>query len=161
MKSLGDAIRLRNLLIERLEEADTECAANDREPLLTFVVAGGGFAGVETIGSINDFVRQSLRFFPNLRQDNIHMVLVHRGPVVLPELSGSLGQYTQETLRRKGIDVRLNTKVEGYRDGAVMLSDGTTLRTHTLIGQPERRRTLCWQRCHVRMNMVASLSKTP
>lgn len=132
MKSLSDAISLRNRLVALLEEADTECDANRRE-LLTFVVAGGGFAGVETIGSINDFVRQSLRFFPNLRQDNIHMVLVHRGPVVLPELSGSLGQYTQETLRRKGIDVRLNTKVEGYRDGAVMLSDGTALRTHTLI----------------------------
>ena len=54
MKSLGDAIALRNPLIEHLEEADTECAANDREPLLTFVVAGGGFAGVETVGSIMD-----------------------------------------------------------------------------------------------------------
>jgi len=53
MKSLGDAIRLRNLLIERLEEADAECAANDRISLLTFVVAGGGFAGVETIGSMS------------------------------------------------------------------------------------------------------------
>jgi NADH:ubiquinone reductase (H+-translocating) len=53
MKSLGDAIALRNRLIEHLEEADTECAANEREPLLTFVVAGGGFAGVETIGCIS------------------------------------------------------------------------------------------------------------
>ena len=61
MKSLGDAIALRNRLIEHLEEADTECAANDREPLLTFVVAGGGFAGVETIGSINDFLKEGFR----------------------------------------------------------------------------------------------------
>src|SRR6516165_1070093 len=65
MKSLGDAIALRNRLIEHLEEADTECAANDREPLLTFVVAGGGFAGVETVGSINDFLKEALPFYPN------------------------------------------------------------------------------------------------
>jgi len=134
MKSLSDAINLRNRMIALLEEADTECVDNaNRNALLTFVVAGGGFAGVETIGGINDFVRESLQFFPNIRQDNIRMVLVHPGPVVLPELSSSLGQYTQETLRRKGIDVRINTKVEGYEDGTVALSDGTILPTHTLI----------------------------
>jgi len=134
MKSLGDAINLRNRLIALLEEADTECVdSTNRNALLTFVVAGGGFAGVETIGGINDFVRECLRFFPNIRQENIRMVLVHPGPVVLPELSSSLGQYTQETLIRKGIDIRVNTKVEGYVDGTVLLSDGTTLQTQTLI----------------------------
>jgi NADH dehydrogenase len=60
MKSLGDAMALRNRLIELLEEADTECAAKDRESLLTFVVVGGGFAGVETVGSINDFLKDAL-----------------------------------------------------------------------------------------------------
>ena len=134
MKSLSDAINLRNRLIALLEEADTECVdSTNRNALLTFVVAGGGFAGVETIGGINDFVRGCLRFFPNIRQENIRMVLVHPGPVVLPELSSSLGRYTQETLRRKGIDVRLNTKVEGYEDDTVVLSDGSNLPTHTLI----------------------------
>lgn len=134
MKSLSDAINLRNRLIALLEEADTECVdTGNRKALLTFVVAGGGFAGVETIGGINDFVRDSLRFFPNISQDDVRMLLVHPGPVVLPELSSGLGQYTQETLRRKGIDVRLNTKVEGYEQGSVLLSDGSILPTHTLI----------------------------
>ena len=134
MKSLSDAINLRNRLIALLEEADTECVdSTNRNALLRFVVAGGGFAGVETIGGINDFVRGCLQFFPNIRQENIRMVLVHPGPVVLPELSSSLGRYTQETLRRKGIDVRLNTKVEGYEGGTVVLSDGSDLPTHTLI----------------------------
>jgi len=134
MKSLSDAINLRNRLIALLEEADTECVDSaNRNALLTFVVAGGGFAGVETIGGINDFVRECLRFFPNVHQDKIHMVLVHPGPVVLPELSSSLGQYTQETLQKKGIDVRLSTRVVGYENGTVMLSDGTRLATHTLI----------------------------
>jgi NADH dehydrogenase len=134
MRSLSDAINLRNRLIALLEEADTECAhGNGSKALLTFVVAGGGFAGVETIGGINDFVRECLRFFPNIRQDNIRMVLVHSGSILLPELSSSLGQYTQEILRRKGIEVHLNAKVEGYVDGAVMLSDGSTFPTHTLV----------------------------
>ncbi|PYY01892.1 MAG: NAD(P)/FAD-dependent oxidoreductase [Acidobacteria bacterium] len=134
MKSLSDAINLRNRLIALLEEADTECVdSGNRKALLTFIVAGGGFAGVETMGGINDFVRDSLPFFPNIRQEDIRMVLVHPGPAVLPELSTSLGQYTQETLRRKGIDIRLNTKVEGYEHGTVMLSDGSLLATHTLI----------------------------
>jgi len=134
MKSLSDAINLRNRLIALLEEADTECVDNaNRKALLTFIVAGGGFAGVETMGAINDFVRDSLPFFPNIRQEDIRMVLVHPGPAVLPELSTSLGQYTQETLRRKGINVRLNTKVDGYEHGTVMLSDGSLLATHTLI----------------------------
>jgi NADH:ubiquinone reductase (H+-translocating) len=111
MKSLSDAINLRNRLIALLEEADTECVdSENRNALLTFVVAGGGFAGVETIGGINDFVIECLRFFPNVRKHNIRMVLVHPGSAVLPELSSSLGQYTQETLLQKGIDVRVNTK---------------------------------------------------
>jgi NADH dehydrogenase len=134
MKSLSDAINLRNRMIALLEEADTECVDSaNRKALLTFVVAGGGFAGVETIGGINDFVRECLRFFPNIREHDIRMVLVHPGPTVLPELSSSLGEYAQGSLRRKGIDIRLNTKVEGYVDDTVALSDGSILATHTLI----------------------------
>src|SRR5262249_6289739 len=66
MKSLGDAMALRNRLIEHLEEADTECAVKERESLLTFVVAGGGFAGVEIVGSINDFLKDALPYYPTL-----------------------------------------------------------------------------------------------
>jgi NADH dehydrogenase len=86
MKSLADAVALRNRLIEHLEEADTECAANDRKPLLTFVVAGGGFAGVETIGSINDFLKGALPYYTNLKPEMIRVVLVHPGDFVLHTL---------------------------------------------------------------------------
>src|SRR6266404_6347700 len=94
MKTLGDAIYLRNRMIENLEEADTECAAKAclREPLMTCVVAGGGFAGVETIAAVNDFVREALRFYRNLYAEQIRMVLVHSGAVILPELSERLGR---------------------------------------------------------------------
>jgi NADH dehydrogenase len=133
MKSLGDAIALRNRLIALLEEANTECCAAIRQPLLTFVVAGGGFAGVETMAGINDFVRDALAFYPNLRADFLRLVLVHPGPVVLPELSPKLGKYAQQKLTQRGIDIRLNTRVTGMSEQGVELSDGTCLPTYTTI----------------------------
>jgi NADH dehydrogenase len=133
MKSLGDAIALRNRLIAVLEEANTECCAAIRQPLLTFVVAGGGFAGVETIAGINDFVRDALAFYPNLRADFLRLVLVHPGPVILPELSPKLGKYAQQKLVQRGIDIRLNTRVTGISEQGVALSDGTCLPTYTTI----------------------------
>jgi NADH dehydrogenase len=132
MKSLGDAIRLRNHLIAHLEEADSECC-EVKEPLLSFVVAGGGFAGVETIAGINDFVRGALSCYPNLTQDMLRIVLVHSGSVILPELHQKLGAYAQRKLMDRKVEVRLNTKVQGFSNGTVQLSDGTTIRTNTLV----------------------------
>ncbi len=135
MKSLGDAIYLRNHVIANLEEADTECAAHTclREPLLTCVVAGGGFAGVETIAALNDFVREARRFYRNLRPEQIRMVLVHSGPVILPELSEKLGRYAQKKLVERGIEVRLNVRVTGVTGDAVQLSDGALIKTRTVV----------------------------
>jgi len=90
MKSLGDAIRVRNHLIEGLEAADFECAAGQRDSLLTVVVAGGGFSGVETIAGINDFLRGATRWYKHLSEKQIRVVLVHPGPVILPELGERL-----------------------------------------------------------------------
>ena len=133
MKSLGDAIRLRNRLIEHLEEADTECAANDREPLLTFVVAGGGFAGVETIGSINDFLKEALPYYPNLKPEMIRVVLVHPGEFVLPELGEELGRYASRKLAERGVEIRPNTKIKAVTTNGVELTDGTDITARTLV----------------------------
>src|SRR5262249_57765732 len=92
MKTLGDAIHLRNRVIATLEEADTECAAG-RDALLTFVVAGGGFAGVETIASLNDFVREALKFYPAIGPGRGRMVLVPARPADLPRLGGGLAGH--------------------------------------------------------------------
>src|SRR3984957_12542195 len=88
MKSLPDAIQLRARIIRRLEEANSECSLGDRQSLLTFVVAGGGFAGVETVAALNDFVREALPFYPNLSERMLRVVLVHPGAAILPELGG-------------------------------------------------------------------------
>ena len=133
MKSLGDAIFLRNHLISNLEEADFECCPKVRAPLVNFVVAGGGFAGVETIGGVNDFLREALRFYPNLTEEMLRVVLVHAGDAILPELSPKLGKYAEAKLAERGVEIHLNTKVSEVNGHEVVLSDGTEITTNTII----------------------------
>src|ERR1700739_2727595 len=124
MKSLGDAIHLRNRLIAHLEEADTECCAALRRPLLTFVVAGGGFAGVETIAGINDFVREAVRYYSNLKENMLRIVLVHPGPVILPELGEKLGRYAEKKLTQRGVEILVNTRVTAGTENWVRFARG-------------------------------------
>ena len=133
MKSLDDAIFLRNRLIANLEEADFECSPFSRTPLLNFVVAGGGFAGVETIAAMNDFLREAVRSFPHLREEMLRIILVHPGKVILPELGENLGAYAQRKLMEHKVEIRSNCKVTAVTDREVMLSDGTTITTNTLV----------------------------
>jgi NADH dehydrogenase len=133
MKTLADAINLRNRMIAVLEEAVTECCSALRRPLLTIVAAGGGFAGVETIAGLNDFLHQAIRYYPNLRPDQVRVVLVHPGPVILPELNPSLGRYAQKKLEERGVEIRLNCKVTGYDGILAALSDGEVVACKTLI----------------------------
>src|SRR5262249_9496140 len=130
---LGDAIHLRNRLIAHLEQADSECAVSSRESLLTFVVAGGGFAGVETIASINDFLREALDCYPHLTERNIRAGLVHPGEYILPELGEDLGRYAQKKLAARGVEILTKTRISGLYDQGVELSDGTMLEAHTLV----------------------------
>ncbi|MDF0650070.1 MAG: NAD(P)/FAD-dependent oxidoreductase [Nitrospira sp.] len=133
MKSLDDAIVLRNHLIANLEEADFECGASLRAPLLNFVVAGGGFAGVETIAAMNDFLREAVQFFPHLRADMLRIILVSAGKVILPELGEKLGTYAQRKLAEQQVEIHAHCKVTAVRDLDVTLSDGTTITTNTLV----------------------------
>ena len=133
MKSLGDAIHLRNRLIDLLEEADSECAVGTRENLLTVAVAGGGFAGVETIAALSDFLREATKFYPHLNQNLVRTVLIHAGPLILPELGEQLGAYAQKELSKRNIVIRTNTKVHGVSASGLQLSDGTTLPAATVI----------------------------
>ena len=133
MKSLTDAVELRNRIITHLEEANSECAAGERHPLLTFVVAGGGFAGVETLGGINDFVREAIRFFPNLRIENVRMVLVTPDKLILPELNPRLGAYAQRKLAGRGVEIVTEARVSGVRNGIVTLTNGREISANTLV----------------------------
>jgi len=133
MKSLGDAIHLRNRVIATLEEADTECADASDDGLLTFVVAGGGFAGVETIGALHDFVHDSLRFYPRLGNRRIRMVLVHAGPEILPELGEELGAYARRKLTERGLEILTHARVTGVSHQGVQLGDGQFIPSKTVV----------------------------
>ncbi len=133
MKSLHDAIILRNRMIANLEEADFECCPPLRDPLLNFVVAGGGFAGVETIAGINDFLREAIAFYPHLREDMLRVILVHPGKIILPELGEKLGAYAQRKLVERHVEIHSSCKVTKVTDREVTLSDGTTVITNTLV----------------------------
>jgi len=133
MKSLPDAIQLRARIIRRLEEANSEYSLGDRQSLLTFVVAGGGFAGVETVAALNDFVREALPFYPNLLERMLRVVLVHPGAVTLPELGEDLGHYAQKVLAQRGVEIRLNTRVIGMTENEVYLQDSPPIPSNTVI----------------------------
>jgi NADH dehydrogenase len=133
MKTLGDAIALRNRVIDSLEEADFECCAEVRKRMMTFVVAGGGFAGVETIAGIHDFLHDALPHYPHLSPSDVKTILVHPGDVILPELSEKLGRYAQQKLSQRGLEIRLRTRVAGFSAEGVQLSDGTLIPTANLV----------------------------
>ncbi len=133
MKTLGDAITLRNQLIANLEEADFECSKDIREPLLTVLVAGGGFAGVETVAAVNDFMRSALGLYRNLKPSDVRVVVVHPGAYLLPELGEVLGRYTQERLAAHGVEVVLHARVTGVTGDIVHLSNGRDVRTRNLV----------------------------
>ena len=133
MKSLSDAVQLRNRLIAILEAADTECSAGDRRSLLSVAVAGAGFAGVETLASINDFLRSSLQYYPNLSEADLQLRLIHPGDVILPELSPRLGKYAQKKLEERGIEVLAHARVKSYDGAVIHLGDGSSIPAQTLI----------------------------
>ncbi len=133
MKSLSDAVRLRNRLIAVLEAADTECSLTERRELLSVAIAGAGFAGVETLASINDFLRNSLRYYPNLTPQDLKLTLIHPGDVILPELSPRLGKYAQRKLEERGIEVLAHSRVTSYDGSVIELAERKMIAAKTLI----------------------------
>ena len=129
-KSLLDAIRIRNHVIEMFERADRNPAR--RRALLTFVVAGGGFAGVELAGALNDYAHGILADYPRLQREDLRVVLVHSRDRILPELSESLARYAQERMEARGVIFRLNTRLVDAGPGVVTLSDGE-IQAETLV----------------------------
>jgi len=133
MKTLGDAILVRNRVIDALNIADNIADDAERRAVLTVVIAGGGFAGVETAGALNGLLREVMKFYPRVSAELVRVVVVHPGDHILPELGERLGRYAEKRLVRHGIEIRLKTKVTGYDGRVVSLDDGTTMASRMLI----------------------------
>jgi NADH dehydrogenase len=133
MKTLADAIALRNKLIANLEKAQVDTDETLVRRRLTVVVCGGGFAGVETVGAVNDFIRDAGKRYDHVRQDMIRVVLVHHGDRLLPEISEKVAGYTARQLNKRGVEVVFKSSVTKYDGTQCTLKDGTTIATDTLI----------------------------
>jgi NADH:ubiquinone reductase (H+-translocating) len=120
-KTLGDAIRIRNHMIDAFDRADAERDEAKRRALLTFVIAGGGFSGAELAGALNDFARGMLADYPNLPADELRIILAHSRDRILPELSESLANYALKRMRARGVTFELNTRVSAACPGVVSL----------------------------------------
>ncbi len=133
MKNVADALRLRAALINRLEEANLVEDEETRARLLTFVVVGGGYTGVETAGQMLDFIRQAHRFYANLRSSRARVVLVHGGSELLGEIGPKLGSYARGVLEGRGVEVRLNARVTAVTARRVTLGDGSGIDANTVV----------------------------
>jgi len=123
IKSLDDAIEIRNHIISMLEDADQETNPAKQQKLMTFVIVGGGFSGVETVGEINDFVRESCeKFYRNISQDIIQIILVASGEKILPEI-GNLGEYSKQALQKEGVTIFTNTRLEDISATSAVLDN--------------------------------------
>ena len=122
-KSLEDSMRLRNRVIDMFERADFETDPVRKQQMLTFVVVGGGFAGVELIGGLNDFGRGMLPNYPSLTQDDLRFVLIHTQEVILPQLSRELGLFAQEKMEARSVEFILSTRVTDARPGVCVMGD--------------------------------------
>jgi NADH:ubiquinone reductase (H+-translocating) len=133
MKSVADALRLRAAIINRLEEANLVDDPELRARLLTVVVAGGGYTGVETAGQLLDFMKGSRRYYANLGTTPIRVVLVHGHGHLLAEIGPKLGLHAQRVLEKRGMEIRLNTRVAEIAADRVIFADGSFIEAHTVV----------------------------
>ena len=133
MKTLADAHRLRNHVIECMEIADVTRYEDIKRRALTFVVAGGGFSGVETMGELMEMIHRVRHLYPNIQPENIRAILIQRGAQLLPEMSGKLGEFALKKLQQRGVDVWLNTGIKSASRYSVTTSDGRSVATNTIV----------------------------
>jgi len=132
-KSLADAINLRNRVLHQLEAADAALDEEERARRLTFVFVGAGYAGVEALAELSDLAEDALRYYPRLRPTPRRWVLVDAAPRILPEIPPPLGDYAAAELRKRGVEIHVDTTLESVSVDEVVLGDGTRIPTNTLV----------------------------
>jgi NADH dehydrogenase len=133
MKNLADAHRLRTHIISCLEAADVTTDKAVKQQLLTFVVAGAGFTGVETVSEVNELIRRALKYYHNIKQDEIRVYLVEYANRILPTFPADLADYATKRMQMRGIDVKTGVGTKAATYSAVELTDGTVIPTRTIV----------------------------
>ena len=132
-KTIGEAIYLRNHVLEQLDVAAATTDPEVRRRALTFVFVGGGYAGIEALAEMEDMARDALRYYPELETSDMRWVLVEATQRVLPEVDRDMGAYTVQQLLKRDMDIRLDTRLESCVDGVVKLSDGDAFSADTIV----------------------------
>jgi len=133
IKTIADAAAIRSRVPALLERAAAEPNADVRQALLTLVVAGGGYSGVETMAAVNDLLRDNVRDYPSLSADLIQSILIEPGGRLLPELNEGLAHYARQKLEQRGVCVRLKTEITGAGEGYVEVKGEPRVPAFTLI----------------------------
>lgn len=133
LKTVGDAMFLRNRVIARLEQAEVQQKAESRQWLTTFIVVGGGFSGVEVTGEITDFLHAAHRYYKHTNESDFRVLLLHGGDRLLPELPAKLSNIALRKMQAHKIDIRLNTRVARVDDSGVVLDSGERIDAGTVI----------------------------
>jgi len=147
MKTLNDAVVLRNRVVDMLEQADNETDTILRDSLLTFVIVGGGFAGIETAGELLDLLLDARKHYPTIHKDDIRVIVLEALSMILPGFNEKLADFSKEKMIERGIDIRLRTAVTSF--------DGTEVTVKSLDENPKnsvneskisgiRTKTLIW-----------------
>jgi NADH dehydrogenase len=132
-KTVEEAIGLRNHVIEQMDIASSTRDPAIRDAALTFVFVGGGYAGVEALGELEDMARYTARYYHNVQPEDMKWILVEASNRILPEVGEEMGKYTITQLRRRNIDVRLETRLDSCADRIAVLSDGARFPTRTVV----------------------------
>ncbi|BFO22771.1 hypothetical protein SHKM778_91590 [Streptomyces sp. KM77-8] len=132
-RTVEEAIGLRNHVLEQMDIASSTRDPALRDAALTFVFVGGGYAGVEALGELEDMARYATRYYHNIRPEDMKWILVEASARILPEVGEEMGRYTVTELRRRNIDVRLETRLESCADRVAVLSDGSRFPTRTVV----------------------------
>ena len=133
MKYLSDAFKLRNHIIGCLENADVARVPEVKKQLLTFVVVGAGFSGVETVGEIKHMIDNALKFYPNISKQEITVKLIEYADRILLELPQSLSEYAMKQLQKNGVEVITGVGVNSATGRSAELSTGEIVPTRTVL----------------------------
>ncbi|MGW4046693.1 NAD(P)/FAD-dependent oxidoreductase [Streptomyces sp. NPDC004721] len=132
-KTVEEAIGLRNHVIEQMDIASSTRDPAIRDAALTFVFVGGGYAGVEALGELEDMARYAARYYHNVKPEDMKWILVEASDRILPEVGEEMGRYTVTELRRRNIQVLLRTRLESCAGRVAVLSDGQRFPTRTVV----------------------------
>lgn len=133
LKNLADAMVLRSHVIDMFESADLEFEESTKRKLLTFVVVGGGYTGIEVAAELNDFIDSSRRYYRNISSEKVKVVVVDPGDRIMHEMSDSLGEYGLQLLKKRGMEFRLNTRVSEVTTHGVEFEGGDLIESCTPI----------------------------